>query len=80
MSDIPMMNGDGLLECPFCGSDDVSVVNGGILLHVECIQCNSKSDKYLRSGSAIKAWNTRKGHLWTVDDFKQMNAERNIRD
>lgn len=84
MSDIPMMNGEGLLECPFCDSSSafVSVASDydfSVAPKYQAIcGCGVSTEFYSKRESVIKAWNTRKGHLWTVDDFKQMNAERNI--
>lgn len=77
MSDIQVMNDEGLLACPFCGND-AYFENDGSDHFVACEKCGCGTDDWLSKESAVKAWNTRKGHLWTVDDFKQMNAERNI--
>lgn len=80
MSDIPTMNDEGLLECPLCDSSDSFLECDSGLWRVACGNCECFTGDRLNKLSAVKAWNTRKGHLWTVDDFKQMNAERNIRE
>lgn len=72
----PMMNDDGLLECPFCGSLKVYLFDELVLSHVFCSSCDSRTDDYLDASMAVKKWNTRGGHLYTVDDYKQDAEER----
>lgn len=73
---IPMMNGEGLLECPFCSrADDVFVVDS-TLFYVACGECESTSGHWCSRESAIRYWNTRAGHLFTEQDYKDMNEER----
>ena len=73
---MPMMNDYGLLECPFCGCDDVSVINGGEGLRVECGDCFCRTDSYCCASTAMKKWNTRRGHLYTAEDFNQAEQGR----
>jgi hypothetical protein len=40
----PMMNDDGLLECPFCGSNEAYKDNGDIGYYVACPQCGCGTD------------------------------------
>ena len=73
----PMMNGDGLLECPCCASDDVYlVVSAGGWSYVECNSCLLKTEHGKSSEMAVKTWNTRNGHLYTAYDYKQDAQER----
>lgn len=73
----PMMNGDGLLACPFCNSnpyEDRDKADGGYF--VACEQCGCSTDHWLKQETAIMKWNTRNGHLYTADDYKQDAMER----
>lgn len=72
----PMMSGNGLLECHDCGGLNVlpcAKASGWI---IECNECGKKGDEYLRLCTAVKSWNTRNGHLYTADDYKQDAMER----
>lgn len=71
-----LMNDEKLLECPFCGCDDVRVIDDGEWLHVECGDCFCRTDSYFCASTAMKKWNTRNGHLYTADDFNQAAEER----
>lgn len=73
---MPMMNDEKLLECPFCGSLEVYLFDELVLSHVFCSSCDVRTDDYLDSSLAIKAWSTRNGHLYTADDFNQAARER----
>ena len=70
-----MMNGEGLLECPFC-SGDALITNSQKEYAVECQDCGCNTGWWLRSDTAVKSWNTRAGHLFTEQDYKDMNEER----
>lgn len=72
----PMMNDDGLLECPFCGSNYAYSDSQGDDFFVACAECGNGTDYWIKLESAIKKWNTRNGHLYTADDYKQDAMER----
>lgn len=73
---MPMMNDEGLLECPFCGSLDVYLFDELVLSHVFCSSCDVRTDDYIDASVAVKSWNTRGGHLYTAEDFNQTAEER----
>lgn len=74
---MPMMNDEGLLECPFCGDTHAYTDNDGPgAFYVACSQCGCGTDQWPTYGKAVKSWNTRNGHLYTADDFNQMAEER----
>jgi hypothetical protein len=72
----PMMNDEGLLECPFCGSNDAYSDSQGDDFFVACAECGNGTDYWLLLDDAVKKWNTRNGHLYTADDYKQDALER----
>lgn len=73
----PMMNDDGLLECPFCGDTHAYMDNDGSgSFYVACSQCGCSTDQWLTQGKSVKSWNTRNGHLYTANDYKQDAMER----
>ena len=47
-----------LLQCPFCGNDNIIVSNWG-MWRCWCSECLGKSDDKLYQHDAIKAWNRR---------------------
>lgn len=67
---MPMMNDDGLLECPFCSSLEVYLSDELVLSHVYCSSCNVRTDDYLVASSAVKLWNTRGGFTYKDSDFE----------
>lgn len=72
----PMMNDEGLLDCPFCcGKPYWEKANSNEFM-VACEQCGCSTDHWLKLESAINKWNTRAGHLYTADDYKQDAEER----
>lgn len=74
-----MMNDEGLLECPGCGCMDAMVMghdDSTIEYRVECQICGTKTSGYLYRDNAVALWNTRAGHLWTQQDFKDMSEEQ----
>lgn len=78
---MPMMNGEGLLECPFCGDiDGVSVsqrlIGNSVYDFVLCWNCGAETGSHLNKKIAEKLWNTRNGHLYTAEDFNQAAQER----
>ena len=72
----PMMNDDGLLECPFCGSDEAYECSNGGFRSVICNRCGCRTEWWLKPFLAVNSWNTRNGHLSTADDYKQDAMER----
>ena len=75
----PMMNDLGLLGCPFCGQlKDVFIYRTPTYgnYRVACGDCEVESGMHCTEEAAIKAWNTRNGHLYTADDYKQDAMER----
>ena len=73
---MPMMNEEGLLECPFCGGNDAYIDKNTNGHYVACSQCGCGTDEWPNQASAVKSWNTRNGHLYTRDDFNQAAEER----
>lgn len=74
---MPMMNDEGLLECPFCGDTHAYIDNDGPgAFYVACSQCGCGTDEWPHQASAVKSWNTRNGHLYTAEDFNQAAQER----
>ena len=43
---------------------------------VACAKCEAATGDYFKKHHAVKAWNTRNGHLYTADDFNQAAEER----
>ena len=73
---MPMMNDEGLLECPFCGSSETTMDREDGLSQIVCLGCGIATDLYQQKSVIIKKWNTRNGHLYTADDFNQAAEER----
>lgn len=76
---IPMMNDDGLLECAHCSSQETYTAERPgypVEFYVECGKCECKTADYLVDKHAIRSWNTRAGHLFTEQDYKDMSEER----
>lgn len=72
---MPMMNDEGLLECPFCGSHEVKLYNDDGMYFAMC-KCGCSSDVHVTQLAAATQWNTRGGHLYNADDFNQAARER----
>lgn len=72
----PIMNDYGVLPCPFCDSDDVYPDTDGKRYFVECGYCGCGTGPRLNEPAALRKWNTRNGHLYTADDYKQDAEER----
>lgn len=73
---MPMMNDEGLLECPFCNSPDVDCLEYDDGWHAECNECDARSKACIDKMCATRKWNTRNGHLYTAGDFNQAAEER----
>lgn len=74
---MPMMNDNGLLNCPFCGCDEAGIaVDEDGWEYIECSDCYCRTDAFRNRPIMINAWNTRNGHLYTADDFNQAAEER----
>lgn len=76
LPNMPMMNEEGLLECPFCGGNEAYSDSQGDDFFVACAECGNGTDYWLLLDDAVKKWNTRNGHLYTADDFNQAAEER----
>lgn len=71
----PMMNDEGLLCCPFCGGNKAYLEKSDKDYFVACEKCGCGTDDWLKPESAINAWNTRNGHLYTKADFAEKSWE-----
>lgn len=72
---MPMMNDNGLLDCPFCnGHPEINETRWGY--YISCEDCDAETDVWLRLDTAKRRWNTRGGHLYTADDINQLAEER----
>lgn len=75
---MPMMNEEGLLECPFCGGspyEDSNEYDYSIGYYVACKQCGCGTDEWPRQASAVKSWNTRGGFVYSNADYEDINDE-----
>lgn len=73
----PMMNDNGLLECPFCNEISVGVATDEDgWQYIECSDCYCRTDGFRNTKLMVERWNTRNGHLYTADDYKQDAMER----
>lgn len=73
---MPMMNEEGILECPLCQATIAHADSIDGKWVVECYECGCRSGVYMTGKGAIESWNTRNGHLYTADDFNQAAQER----
>lgn len=75
---MPMMNEEGILECPLCQATIAhsDSIDGEWV--VECYECGCRYGVYMTGKGAIESWNTRNGHLYTADDFNQAAEERDL--
>ncbi|URY99373.1 hypothetical protein HC6_0027 [Escherichia phage HC6] len=74
---MPVMNENGLLECPCCASSEIYLVKTvGGWSYVECDSCLLKTEHGKSPELAIKTWNRRNGHLYTAEDFNQAAEDR----
>lgn len=73
---MPMMNGEGLLTCPFCSDSETTIDTDDGLSQVVCLGCGIATDFYRQKSLLITKWNTRNGHLYTAEDFNQAAQER----
>ncbi|MBR4344846.1 MAG: Lar family restriction alleviation protein [Lachnospiraceae bacterium] len=56
----------GLKKCPFCGSDDIHIIDridcsDGLhtYYHVKCKECGVSTDEFANQYASIVAWNRR---------------------
>lgn len=61
---------NGLKKCPFCGSDEVCIIDridcsDGLhtYYHVKCKKCGGSSGEYNTQFDAIIAWNRRESEV-----------------
>lgn len=74
---MPMMNDDGLLECPCCASTDVFIdTDDDGWRAVVCTVCELQTGRYRNDKLMRYLWNTRGGHLYAAQDFKDAAWER----
>ena len=48
-----------LLNCPFCGSDEIFLVKGDSMAWVICLKCGADGPTALSTPGAIRKWNER---------------------
>lgn len=65
-----------LLPCPFCGNGGIYTDTNGKAHFVWCDECGCGTGDRPNKASAIRKWNTRGGHLWTKQDFKDAAWEQ----
>lgn len=74
---MPMMNDEGLLECPCCASSNVFIDSDDDGWRaVICGVCELQTGRYRNDKFMKHLWNTRRGHLYTAEDFNQAAQER----
>lgn len=74
---MPMMNDEGLLECPFCGCDKVELTGDDEgWAFIQCDKCYCRTDGFRNPRLMIDTWNTRNGYIYTAEDFNQAAQER----
>lgn len=71
----PMMNDDGLLECPFCGGENSMKDEDGQWHFVVCQDCGCRTDDWVVAATAIIKWNTRGGFVYSNSDYEDINDE-----
>lgn len=48
-----------MLECPFCGQDDVTIVEEGQYYHIRCTECEALGPASTNKAMAKALWNDR---------------------
>lgn len=76
---MPMMNDEGLLECPFCGNSNVYADTNGKSYFVWCDNCGCGTGDRITVTSAVRKWNTRNGNMYTKQDFAESHIGREIK-
>lgn len=77
MKFIVLDNSGGLLDCPFCGCNEVGVASDDDgWAYIECRDCYCRTDGFRSPTLMRNVWNTRNGHLYTAEDYKQDALER----
>lgn len=46
-------------NCPFCGNDDVTCIEGSSMSWVVCEECGAEGPMAVTSAGAIRKWNER---------------------
>lgn len=64
-------------DCPFCGSDDLSIV-AAEFPYVRCYQCECESRACKTKEQAIEVWNTRASSDAVLDDALQKLYEESF--
>lgn len=72
---MPMMNDEGLLECPFCGSLEVYCFKCDDGWRAECNECDARPKACIDKMRAIRKWNTRGGFVYSNSDYEDINNE-----
>lgn len=67
-----MENKEELKPCPFCPSDDCSVLLIGGLLNPQCNACKSSCGLFNTEAEAISAWNHRQGDTGFVEELEKI--------
>lgn len=49
-----------LMACPFCGFREPSVVEIGLMRHIECKACGASTKESDNVNAAVASWNTRR--------------------
>ena len=62
---------DRLMACPFCGEDDVMLMNSSNMKYVHCLCCRSSGPTSEDQESAVYQWNNRAKAEKLAKNFKR---------